>query len=72
MKLTGITIPVKADYAELTRTLRIIAKHFTALADELEAPDGLITVRDDTDEEAAEFRERWKAQYGAVSEGPTP
>ncbi len=41
MSRAAVTVAVKLDYAQFTRTLRIIARHFTALADELEAPDGI-------------------------------
>jgi hypothetical protein len=36
--ISGITVPIKADASHIARTARIIAKHLTAMADELETP----------------------------------
>jgi hypothetical protein len=58
-----MVISVKADTAGLTRTLRIIAKHFTALADELEQPSGIIKFDGNlSEQDAADIRTRWDAQ----------
>jgi hypothetical protein len=38
----NVTIAVKADTSSIARAARIIAKHLTAMADELEQPDYLV------------------------------
>jgi hypothetical protein len=58
-------VDVAADPGSFIRTLRIIAKHYTALADELEAKPGFIEVPCNwTPEQVAEFEREWAARYG--------
>lgn len=58
----SVTVAVKADTSQLARTARIIAKHLAALADELEAPDGIITFDGEmTAEQVAEAKVRFAA-----------
>ena len=59
-----IKLAITADTSGVVRAARVIAKHMTALADELEAPDMIITFPGTlTPEQAAEFRERFKAEW---------
>jgi hypothetical protein len=53
----SVTVAVKADTSQLAATARIIAKHLSAMADELEAPDGIIHFSGDlTDDPHGEQR----------------
>lgn len=68
--MAEMKINFTAGTGQITRTARIIAKHLTALADELEAPDAVILMPADlTEEQVAEFGERFRAHYG---KGPGP
>jgi hypothetical protein len=52
-----IKVPVIPDASGIVRTARIIARHLTALADELEAPDAIIPFSGElTPEQLAEFK----------------
>lgn len=55
----SVTVAVKADTSQLARTARIVAKHLTALADELEAPDGIITFPDGLTKERSDAIKDW-------------
>jgi hypothetical protein len=63
-QMPGISIPITTSPAELIRMIRIIAKHLTALADELETPDMIIKGEDDlTDEQVTELKQRFLSYY---------
>lgn len=51
--MAEMKIDVTADTGQIVQKARIIAKHLTALADELEAPDSIITVPGELTEEQA-------------------
>lgn len=58
------SIDITLGTARLVSQLRIIARHVTALADELEAPDGLITFDGKlTEEQVAEIKARFEAAW---------
>lgn len=60
-----ITIPVTIDASQAVRVARIIAKHLTALADELDAPDVIFQFPSEmTAEQATEFRKRFRDTMG--------
>lgn len=64
-RASRIEIPIALDARGVVRTARIIAKHLTALADELEAPDMIVTVPGEmTAEQAAEIRKRFQDTMG--------
>jgi hypothetical protein len=79
--VSGITVPIKADATHIARTARIIAKHLTAMADELETPfpreiaaDQLAKLREaygrGRDDEAADYPIRCMA-CGRLAGMPT-
>jgi hypothetical protein len=66
-----VTVHITPDTSQLAHTARIIAKHLTALADELEAPDGIITFDGDlSDEQVAEAKARFDLARHAVAARP--
>ena len=56
-----MTVNLSLDTSDISRKLRIIAKHAAALADELEMPDQIITFRNGelAEEDIARIRERF-------------
>jgi transcription initiation factor TFIIIB Brf1 subunit/transcription initiation factor TFIIB len=59
-----ITVAVKADTSSVARTARIIARHLTAMADELEQPDYLVKFPEPlTADQVAEFKARFRSHF---------
>lgn len=57
----SVTLAIATDTSSVVRTARIIAKHLTALADELEVPSAIIKFDGElTREQVDEIRERLK------------
>ena len=63
-EMHSITIQVKPDTSGIARAARTIAKHLTAMADELEQPDALIKFKDPlTPEQVEDVRRRFTAHF---------